>query len=154
MEDAGIKALVIGVSLFVTMLTVTAIVMYYNTAMSVSEEITNRVDIAASYDYIMKSDDFSDTLTGVEVRSLINKYANIHYVKINVEVVQQSGVIVYQNVNNKTIASDGWLVKLNDKAYVISEEKLNIINPAWNCRVDKVETLSETTLTIRLNVKD
>ena len=59
MEDAGVKAIVIGVSLFVTMLTVTAIVMYYNTAMSISKEVTDRVDIAATYDYIMKSDNFS-----------------------------------------------------------------------------------------------
>lgn len=154
MEDAGIKALIIGVSLFVTMLTLSAIILYFNTATSVSKKVSDRVDIAASYDYIMNSENFSDTLTGVEVRSLINKYANVENVVINIEQVDGSEVKKHNNVNNLDVDHGGWIIKLNEKSYIISEEKLNIINPIWNCRVDKVENLNETILTIRLNVKD
>lgn len=154
MEDAGIKALIIGVSLFVTMLTLSAIILYFNTATSVSKKVSDRVDIVAAYDYIMNSENFSDTLTGVEVRSLINKYAGVESVKINVSILDGANVITYNNINNLDIAHGGWIKVINENAKLISEEKLNIINPIWDCTVDKVENTKETVLNIRLNVKD
>ena len=139
MEDFSIKAIVIGVSLFVTMLTLSAILIYFNTARSIADEVNKRTDIANSYDYIMNSDEFSDELSGVEVRSLINKYIASDRVIINVII----DGIEYYNVNND------WLKKLNDNASIISEEKLNLINPVQNYNVNKVENQGRITLTIR-----
>ena len=138
MEDFSIRAIVIGVSLFITMLTLSAILIYFNTARSIADEVNKRTDIANSYDYIMNSDEFSDELSGVEVRSLINKYAGSKDVTINLAVVGNN----YNNVNNE------WLQILNDNASIISEEKLNIVNPVQNYNVDKEEKQGKITLTI------
>ena len=34
------------------------------------------------------------------------------------------------------------------------KDKLNLINPVWNCKVDKVENQGKITLNISLNVED
>lgn len=154
MEDFSIKAIVIGVSLFVTMMTLSAIIMYFNNARTIADEVNKRTDIASSFDNIVNSDNFDDTLTGVEVRSLINKYAGEKSVKINIVLVDGTDTIAYNNINNKYTYEDGWLIKVNNNASLISEEKLNLIDPVWNCAVNKVENSSEITLEIRLNVKD
>ncbi|MBQ8044295.1 MAG: hypothetical protein IJ272_09175 [Clostridia bacterium] len=148
MEDFSIRAIVIGVSLFVTMMTLSAILIYFNTARSIADEVNKRTDIASSYDYIMNSDDFSDELTGVEVRSLINKYAGNKDVRINIVSISGQEVEGYDNVNNK------WLKSLNDNASLISEEKLDLVNPVWDCIVNKVENQGRITLNIGLDVED
>ena len=144
MEDFSIKAIVIGVSLFVTMLTLSAILIYFNTARSIADEVNKRTDIANTYDYIMNSDEFSDELSGVEVRSLINKYIESNNVIIDIVI----GETEYNNVNND------WLKKLNDNASIISEEKLDLINPVQNYDVNKVENQGITTLTIEQIVEN
>ena len=148
MEDFSIRAIIIGVSLFVTMLTLSAILIYFNTARDIADEVSKRTDIAETYDYIMNSDDFSDELSGVEVRSLINKYAGSDKVTINIISISGKPTGDYENINNT------WLKKINDKASLISEEKLNLINPVWNCTVDKVENPGHTTLKINLDVEE
>ena len=148
MEDFSIRAIVIGVSLFVTMLTLSAIIIYFNTARGIADEVNKRTDIASSYDYIMNSDDFTDTLTGVEVCSLINRYAGNKDVIINIVKIGNDEVEDYMNINNT------WLKTLNERSKIIREDKLNLINPVWDCRVDKVENQGKITLNISLNVED
>lgn len=124
MEDVSIRAVVIGVSLFVTMITVTAILSFYNVSILTAQAFNKRVNIAEEYDYIMNSDVFTDELTGVELRNLINKYAN------NAEVViflKMNDKEIYENINNK------WLNSIGN----ISEAQLNVINPSDKYRVTK-----------------
>ncbi len=154
MEDFSVRAIVIGVSLFVTMMTLSAIIIYFNTAKGIADEVNKRTDIASSFDNIVNSEDFSDELSGVEVRSLINKYAGVANVKINIILVNGTKTTRHDNINNKDISEEGWLIQTNNYTSIISEEKLNIINPVSNYAVNKVEKLNEKTLEIRLNVKD
>lgn len=149
MEDLPVKALIIGVSVFVTMMVLSAIIIYFNTAKTVADSVSDRIDIASVYDDIMKSDVFEDVITGVEVRSLINKYAGNTSVAINIVEISGQATSSYNNVNN------AWLVTLNADARLISEQKLDLINPIWNCTVEKetvvVNSFNNTTKTI-LNV--
>ena len=153
MEDYSVRAIVIGVSLFITMMTVTATVLYFNTARELADQVNKRTDIATSFDSIMNSENFEQNLTGVQVRSLINKYVGNDSVKIN--IIEISGVETnsYKNINNEYIENDGWLVKINDKSSIISEEKLNLIEPTWTCTVNKVENSGIVKLNIKLNVE-
>lgn len=146
MEDLPVKAIVIGVSLFVTMMVLSTIIIYFNTARGIADTVSNRADIADNFDYIMNSDDFSDVLTGVEVRSLINKYAANKSVEINILSIGGLTTEEYKNVNNS------WLVSVKWNSVQISEEKLDIINPVWKNRVEKVNTSNKTVLNISLNV--
>lgn len=145
MEDLPVKAIVIGVSLFVTMTVLSAILMYFNTAREIADHASNRTDIAYSYDNIVNEERFEDYLTGVDVRSLITKYMGSTDVTIN--IIEISGEEVnHRNVNNT------WLKK---EAYsnIIRESKLDLINPVWNCKVDKVKNKDKITLNIRLDVE-
>ncbi len=148
MEDFSIRAIVIGVSLFVTMLTLTAILMYFNTARSIADEVNKRTDIASSYDYIMNADVVDDELTGVEVRSLIHKYASSDRVTINITIVNNGVKKEYRDINNS------WLKKINDNAYLISEVELDKINTASKYNVNKVENQGRTILNINSIVED
>ena len=87
MEDLPIKAIVIGVSVFVTMAVLSAILIYFNTAKGVSDIVSKRIDIADLYDSIMNEDKFETTLTGVEIRSLITKYVGNSNVRINIKEI-------------------------------------------------------------------
>lgn len=157
MEDFSIKAIVIGVSLFVTMMTLSAILIYFNTARSIADEVNKRTDIASSYDYIMNDDTYEDKLSGVEVRSLINKYAGSEKVIINILSISgqdpsnykerdiNDDKIKYININNNT----SWVAN-----NMIKDAMLDLINPVWNCNVNKVENLGQITLNIDLDVKD
>ena len=146
MEDLPVKAIVIGVSLFVTMLVLSTIIIYFNTARQIADNVSNRVDIADTFDYIMNSEEFSDVLTGVEVRSLIIKYAGNEKVEINILSIGGSATAEYSNINNS------WLIDTTMNSVQISEEKLDIINPVWKNRVEKVSTTNKTILNISLNV--
>ena len=148
MEDYSIRAIVIGVSLFVTMLTLTAILMYFNTARSVADDVNKRTDIANSYDYIMNEGAFEDELSGVEVRSLIHKYAGNSSVNINVSITTDGKKVDYKNVNNT------WLKTINENAKLINEKNMDVINPSDTYTVNKVEKQSKITIDINLVVED
>lgn len=148
MEDLPIKAIVIGVSIFVTMTVFSAILIYFNTAKGIADSVSKRTDIAATYDKIMNSDNFEAVLSGVDVRSLITKYAGNESVNINIKRIGNETTGSYNNINNT------WLIAPNTYSKLISEEKLDLINPIWNCRVEKVDNGDVTMLNISLNVKE
>lgn len=142
MEDLPIKAIVIGVSLFVTMAVVSALMIYFNTAKGIADTISERIDIASTYEDILNKDEGEGVLTGVEVRSLISKYMGKSNVRIN--IVSVSGTNnTHNNINNRWIDRNG----------VISEEKLDIINPVWNCYVKKVKSGENIRFEISLDVE-
>ena len=160
MEDLPIKAIVIGVSVFVTKAVLSALILYFNTARGVSDIVQKRADIAITYDSIVNEDKFEDNLTGVQVRSLITKYVGNSNVRINIVEIEgmtpedykkkdvNNEDINYKNVNNNS----NW-VKTQNGAKIIKESKLDIINPIWNCKVDKVKNTDTITLNIRLDVE-
>ena len=155
MEDLPVKAIVIGVSVFVTMAVLSAVMLYYNTARTVADTISARVDIADTYDAIMNDETFEDTLTGVEVRSLITKYAGKENVVINILSISGQDVEeenMYNNVNNNSF----WYKNVNNRytadAKLISEAMLDLINPVWKCTAEKVENGDRVTINIHLDV--
>ena len=145
MEDLPVKAIIIGVSVFVTMTVLSAILMYFNTAREIADNVSDRTDIADSYDNIVNEERFEDYLTGVEVRSLITKYMCSPDVKINITKISGKEVY-YENVNNNWIKKESY-------SNIIKESKLDLINPVWNCKVDKVKNGDKITLKISLDVE-
>ena len=146
MEEAPVRAMVIGVSLFITMITFSALFIYYNTAVQVADVVNKRTDIASEFDYIVNSDNFETTLSGVEVRSLIRKYAKSERVTINiVKIGKDATNNKYDNVNNTWVDKDTGILK---------ETKLDLINPSWTNSVEKVEKGNLIILNISLNVNN
>ena len=141
MEDGAVKAIVIGVSIFVTMAVVSALMIYFNTAKGVADAVNLRTDIAEVYDKVMNNDINSDILTGVEVRSLINKYVGNSSVRINIQSISGENE-AHSNINNSWCGTNG----------VIKEQYLDLINPVWNCKVTKNVSGTNVTLLLDLDV--
>jgi len=150
MEDLPVKAIVIGVSVFVTMAVLSALMIYFNTARSVADVVNKRADIADNYESIMNEEISQDILTGVEVRSLIIKYAGSDNVKINIVSISGEKVEGHDHVNKDYTLNYSGSNKASEQ--IISEAKLDLINPVWNCKASKVNNGDITALYIELDV--
>lgn len=152
MDDFPVRALIIGVSIFVVMMVFSAIIIYFNTARTVADSVSNRTDIAQLYEEIMNRDNFETVISGVDIRSLIIKYARNEDVEINIVSISDVYTSQYKNINNKYIEAGGWLQYINESSSLISEVKLDMINPIWDCKVEKkvviVDAFKETTKAI------
>lgn len=142
MEDFSIKAIVIGVSVLVTIVTLSVIIIYYNAARNTANIVMNRTDIASSYEEIVNADNFEGNLSGVEVRSLIRKYAGNENVRISIVEIAGKETDKYNNVNNS------WC-----KNSMIMEDKLDMIEPtSVNHAVKTVYNPENIVIEISLNV--
>ena len=127
MEDISVKAIIIGVSLFITIVTLSVIVLYFNTARQAADAVNQRMDIARVYDEVINREKFEGELFGVDVRSLINHYASDRKVIIQYDI-DGNGVADLTNINKD------WL---NAETGVISESMLNSINPVSKYMITK-----------------
>jgi len=145
MEDNSIRAILIGVAVFIAAITISVIVFYFSTAKKVADNVSSRVDIAESFDITTNSNIDEDNLTGVDIRSLIKKYAGSDEVTINILTIKGE-IHKIDNVNN--------LWKIDENTNIISEEKLDIIDPTMKCSVDKEEKDGKIIIKVHLNVQD
>ena len=87
------------------------------------------------------------TITGVfpDFKAELEKYKND---KVEINILSIGGIVTdeYNNINNS------WLINVKANSVQMSEEKLDIINPVWKNRVEKVSTSNKTILNISLNV--
>ncbi len=142
MEDFSIRAIVIGVSVFVTMLTLSVILIYYNTARNTANTAMGRTDIASSYEQIVNADKFDGNLSGTEVRSLIRKYAGNQNVRINIVEIKGKKTDKYNNVNNSWCRNS-----------MILDKDLDIIEPiSSNKAVKTVYSAENIVINLSLNV--
>ena len=130
MSEYANKALVYAASVFTIMTVVTLLITYYNSARKVADTANNRVDIATTIaDLENSKENFTEIITtGVDVRSLIRKYAGNENVEIDVDKMVGLTNIKYGNVNNN------WL---NENIAIIDEKKMSVISPAMMARITK-----------------
>lgn len=144
-NDYTIKVIFISVSLFVTMLVLTLVLNYYNVAKEISKQADLRVDIADSFDFIMKNQDtIEDIVSGAELQSLIRKYANDPYVTMNIiaisDDVEAEGL--EDNINHTWYDSSKGIIK---------DTMLSKINPSWRNKIEKVVNGKYITLNLLLD---
>lgn len=122
-ENALIKALYIGVSLFVTVITITAITLYYNIARSSIKDIGSGTDFDTVY-----REDIKETLlktggnnkiTGTQVKNLVNYY----YDNINVQIKIDGIKYISEDGSIKEYSS----ISLSSNDQNIRQKNYNII---------------------------
>lgn len=122
-ENALIKALYIGVSLFVTVITITAITLYYNIARSSIKDIGSGTDFDTVY-----REDIKETLlktgknnkiTGTQVKNLVNYY----YDNINVQIKIDGMKYISEDGSIKEYSS----ISLSSNDQNIRQKNYNII---------------------------
>jgi len=79
-DDVVVRAITIGASLFITLATISAIMMYYNTAKMSVAKIGTGTNLEEKYREDIKTILYSPEVTGAEVRNILQYfYQNIEY---------------------------------------------------------------------------
>lgn len=145
-ESAPMKAIMIGAGLFITIVTITAVLNYYATAKEMVQSIGTGVDYLQEYsDYIQSillKANTDATITGTEVKNLLNYFYHNERVTIRIgnarplykedgsQVTKNDHIIraVVDNVNN--------LQNNNDNVFNEFQKK---IVPAQEFTISKAE---------------
>ena len=144
-ESAPIRAIVIGASLLIAIATISAVLMYYNTAKQMASNVGRGQDFAANYEegiqdilirgsYTVSGDNY---ITGTDVKNLLNYFYNDDTVEIHVKNVRYidtydsnipTTTINYDNKSGKT--DYNWLMKnilLEQKFTITKTDDNNIV---------------------------
>lgn len=102
-EGISIRAITIGVSVFIAVVTMSAVLMYYSTARNTVSEIGTGLDISVAYNRVIEGILIKDVITGEELKNLINYYYKNEDVDINIikiKVVGSDGKVNYEQINS------------------------------------------------------
>ena len=72
MEDVSVRAITIGVGVIVALVTITAVLTYYNTAKDTVRQIGSGTDIAGLYEKSIEDILLKSNLSGTDVINLLN----------------------------------------------------------------------------------
>jgi hypothetical protein len=83
-EGISIRALTIGVSIFIAIATMTLVITYYSTARQSVAKVGTGIDISVAYDrkidtILTLASPSNYNLTGTDVKNLLNYYYENHY---------------------------------------------------------------------------
>lgn len=134
MEDNLTRAITIGVTIFLLIIVITAISMYYNTAVEQAQAFKNRVNYGTIYTKELSEID-NTVITGTEARSIIRKYAT-EYNNISIytfkmedtnhdgidEEIEQYTTVGVVNVKDEVGIKEDVLIKAADlsKKYLVT----------------------------------
>lgn len=110
-EDSAVRAITIGASIFITLATISLVLMYYNTAKSSVQKIGTGVNVEESYRNDIEETLSKPTMSGTEFKNLVNYFYKRTDVNITIttfRVFKNDGTIetlnntsgTYTNINN------------------------------------------------------
>ena len=107
-ESAPIRAIVIGVSTLLAVATISAVLMYYNTAKQMASNVGRGQDFAANYEQSIQDILTAGTynvsgnnyITGADVKNLLNYFYNNEEVRI--DVIDIKCIDKYENYTPKS----------------------------------------------------
>lgn len=140
MNELSFRAIFIGVVVFLVVLTITAILLYYNIAIKTATDLNKRTNIEFEYSKRIKNLFNKEILTGTDVRNIIRYYYLDERVNISITKIKAADTSTdtnYINVNNTWFVSSG--VAPNRK--VISEYEISRINPSYKGKIIKNEKI-------------
>lgn len=133
-EDNAIRALIIGVSVFLIVMTITAILVYYNTAVEGARTVNeNRRNVGSLYDKTVAELD-GTTVTGIEARNIVrSKFEKYDIVNFHIDI---SGTLT------------DFVPMDSDTAGNVKDTEVNQINAEKNYELRLTEDISTNTLNI------
>lgn len=143
MSELSFRTMFIGVAIFISLATVSAILFYYNVSVSNAKILNERTNVELEYSKRISMLLDKDTLTGTDVRNLIRYYFLNDNVQINITKIKDVAMgAIFQNVNNQ------WVVNPGEHLKVISEYNMETINPSYkgkiveNTKVGNIQTIN------------
>ncbi len=152
-DSTPMRALTIGVSIFIALATITAIMIYYNTAKNAAGIIGNQAkDIATSYRQDIEDMLLSGgTITGTDVINLLNYFKNDQ----NVNITIKNQKYIQQPSDKGVVCTDG--VCTTENSNVNNSDNfdsiLKRILPNQNFEMNKVDMIGTEVKQITLTGK-
>lgn len=132
MEDNTIKAILIGVSTFIAIITISAVMMYYNTAKKVVQDIGTGVDLSGNYSEYIRNlliKPNGSEISGNDVKNILNYYYNDENVKVifdGLKAKNTSSGTVYGDKSEHTLTFNNHSFYNYYYGNIISESKFEI----------------------------
>ena len=82
MEDTTVRAITIGVGVLISIVTITAVLTYYNTAKDTVREIGSATDISGLYDKSIEDILLKSKISGTDIKNIINYFKGRNDVQI------------------------------------------------------------------------
>lgn len=127
-EGIAMRAVTIGVSVFIAIATMTAVMTYYNTAKQVVLSIGAGTDVSGLYTKSIESTLLKHTASGSDVKNLLNYFYNSKAANINISMdlftngnTPVTKRVAYSNINNAGDAIFNSVVK-----YIMPNQKFSI----------------------------
>ena len=157
-ENTSVRTIVIGVSLLIAIATISAVLVYYNTARNLATRVTRNSGFASKYEDSIKdiliSGSYSvagtNYITGADVKNLLNYFYNDDTVIIDVNNVvyinnyenyKSKTTVNYENMQNANNDKDlyDWIMRnvLNSQKFVINkDENYDLFNKAKGMKLE------------------
>ena len=143
MDENASRAVFLGVSVFVAIITITLILTFYRTAKD-SASVANRYDISSTANYRVQEIVGKEEITGLELRYLLNYFAD----------KEEQEVIVYQpDFDKKNGANEE--VKIDYDSYWTEETQMYIeeiirANYYYTLRIEENEKITKIIATFKI----
>lgn len=130
-ENNAIRAITIGVSTFIAIITITAVMMYYNTAKATVQEVGSGPDLYNNYasyikDILVKPS--GSTISGTEAINIINYFYNDDLVTVNIDNIKLINETAKIDEINKFNKKDSYSDIIN-KIIPIQNVKITVDDP-------------------------
>lgn len=128
MTDLSFRTMLIAVGIFITLATVSAILIYYNVTVGAANLANKKANLELEYSNRITTLLEREVLTGTDVRNLIRYYYLDKLVKISINKIEGTDMTTdtkYSNVNNI------WTLSTKN----ISENNMELINPSYKGKI-------------------
>lgn len=137
-EGVGVRAIFIGASVFISLVTITAVLTYYNAAKQSVSKIGTGVNIEQSYRNDIENSLLKNVVTGYELKNILRYFYMNESVRIDISSVPRSNFTdpyeyfrVISNNSNQTQNINNDLTKYNDyMSSITSNDKYTMTKDA------------------------
>lgn len=148
-ESNAIRAITIGVSTFIAILTITAVMMYYNTAKATVQEVGSGPDLYNNYasyirDILVRPN--GSTITGADAINLINYFYNDELVEVNLVTIKLYDGYTSHGKNVHT--TDDNVKKINLNVNNRYTNYINLIRVVQDIKINTEQNNGKTIITL------
>lgn len=150
-ESNAIRAITIGVSTFIAVITISAVMMYYGVAKETAQSIGQGEDIAGNYtSYILDLLLYNKTTDGTGVKNILNYFYLNNRVSVNIKTMTNLGSVKGALTNSVTQTTNANNVNNNVALYniiipnIISTQKFNLDVVYYDTGKTEIKTINIT----------
>lgn len=147
-ESNAIRAITIGVSTFIAVLTISAVMMYYGTARATVQTIGTGEDLSQNYaDYIVDILLYNTKTDGIGVKNILNYFYLNDRVSVNIKKMTNMGS-VKGSLTSIEVSKDLVNVNKDTKLYnktisnIIATQKFNITVEYYDSGKTDIKTIT------------